>query len=760
MISKSEYEGNIPYEEYVRRFKTEKRIQDKLLKQTEAFTSKTDTDIESTQKAQSDATALQAIAKAKMEEAIKNQTGIDTTALSKAYNDAFHKGKEPTDPQEKREKKDIQSGILLARATKPSLDTLPADAVQRAKMSNAGKIAYLNDDNFQAAQEYLDREGTNAVIDTELSDGSGLVVRRPATPGVPETVEIHYRGTSITNKVNPDDLHTDARIASGTEGDSVAGLPVGKPKQIADAEAQFERVRAKYGSVEHLGGYSRGGGMAVGIGNKYNVPSTTFNPLIGPRHLTGDSEAIHQVYRTTEDPVSLGLAFANKNNIKVDTVKPLAKFQQNILSFNPKNLLRHITNVYDSHRLDNFTSGGQRKLGEAELDVLQRELQIRGRKMAQAPQLIDITNSIKNGDSFSEMLVKGTHAADVVQTPKGLRLKGARHSINSNLVQNWIDAGGEFTNGEAKHINDTTDGLVGMGDISKENSDMTKRNRKRRPISDDEQERLNKKLVFSEDKQNQLTPEEKILFSGTDTEAQKAKLLEYKSETNDIMQTMEESGLDGLSREGNSMQEFSRNMNLTNLALGGLIGKGSSEAFNLIPGYKKLSEVKKSAIEGGTAGVGQALAQEALGGKKLLGARIAGLVGEGSVSALGYAALAPELVGGIAGAEAGQAVGTATAEGIAKLGGGKDLQDLGADTAGGAAGGAASGLAAALVAVGSDALFGTELGATFGPAGAITGAAFGLGIGAFMFAGGEAYKGVKALASKVGDWESDIASWF
>tara|TARA_R110000765_G_C18658344_1_gene576467 strand:- start:6 stop:677 length:672 start_codon:yes stop_codon:yes gene_type:complete len=223
---------------------------------------------------------------------------------------------------------------------------------------------------------------------------------------------------------------------------------------------------------------------------------------------------------------------------------------------------------------------------------------------------------------------------------------------------------------------------------------------------------------------------------------------------------MEESGLDGLSREGNSMQEFSRNMNLTNLALGGLIGKGSSEAFNLIPGYKKLSEVKKSAIEGGTAGVGQALAQEALGGKKLLGARIAGLVGEGSVSALGYAALAPELVGGIAGAEAGQAVGTATAEGIAKLGGGKDLQDLGADTAGGAAGGAASGLAAALVAVGSDALFGTELGATFGPAGAITGAAFGLGIGAFMFAGGEAYKGVKALASKVGDWESDIASWF
>ena len=51
MISKSEYEGNIPYEEYVRRFKTEKRIQDKLLKQTEEFTKKTDTDIDSTQKA-------------------------------------------------------------------------------------------------------------------------------------------------------------------------------------------------------------------------------------------------------------------------------------------------------------------------------------------------------------------------------------------------------------------------------------------------------------------------------------------------------------------------------------------------------------------------------------------------------------------------------------------------------------------------------------------------------------------------------------
>tara|TARA_R110000803_G_scaffold576_3_gene1992 strand:- start:926 stop:1588 length:663 start_codon:yes stop_codon:yes gene_type:complete len=211
---------------------------------------------------------------------------------------------------------------------------------------------------------------------------------------------------------------------------------------------------------------------------------------------------------------------------------------------------------------------------------------------------------------------------------------------------------------------------------------------------------------------------------------------------------MDESGLDGISREGNSMQEFSRGMNLTNLALGGLIGKGSSEAFNLIPGYKKLADTKKSAIEGGTAGVGQALAQEALGGKKILGSTIAGLVGEGSISALGYTALAPELAGGIAGMEVGQAVGKLSASGIKKLGGGEDIQEFGADTLGGLSGGIAGGLASATVALASDALLGTELGATFGPAGAIMGGAVGLGVGALLFAGSELKKPIgNALAS-------------
>ena len=752
MISRSEYEGTIPYEEYVRRYKSEKRITDKLLEQTEAFTKKSDTTNQS-EKINNDKQVLQELAKAKMQEAIKNQTGIDTKALDKAYNEAFHNGNEPTDPQKKREKKDILSGILLARATKPSLDNLPSEAVERAHFSNAGKIGYLNDDNFQASQDYLNKKGDGSIIDTELSDGSGLVVRRPAQGGVGETIEIHYRGTSLTNKPNPDDLHTDARIASGTEGDNIAGLPVGKPKQIAEAEAQFEAVRAKYGSIDHLGGYSRGGGIAIGLGNKYNVPSTTFNPLVGPRHLVGNtSEATQQVYRTTEDPVSLGLAFSNSNNLKVDTVKPLAKFQKNIVSFNPKNLLHHITNVYDSHRLDNFTNSGSRKIGEAELDILHTELLNHIGKIHQAPQVIDIANTIKNGGTYTDMLKQGTHSNDIIETTKGFRLKGNRHNINSNLIQNWIEAGGEFTNGEAKHINDTTDGLNNENTVSKENSDLTKRNRKRRPISDDEQQRLNEKLVFSQDPQNKLSTDEKALFRGNDTEGQKAKLIEYKNNTKNIAMTMDEAGLDGISREGNSMQEFSRGMNLTNLALGGLIGKGSSEAFGLIPGYKNLSDTKKSAIEGGTSGVGQALAQEALGGKKLLGSTISGLVGEGSISALGYSALAPELAGGIAGMEAGEFVGNYTASGIKKLGGGKTLQEFGADTLGGASGGLAGGLASSMVALGSDALLGTELGASFGPGGMIAGAVLGLGVGTLLFAGSEAVSGAKKIGKAIWDF--------
>lgn len=752
MISRSEYSGRIPYEDYVRRFELQEKAHKSLLEKTESFTKQTDTDDTPIENANKEKKALQEIAKKKMTDAIKKQTGIDTDELSKAYNSAFHNDKEPTDDKSKRTKKDITSGILLARATKPSLDNLPADAVERAKFSNASKLAYLNDDEFKTAQEYLNKNLTDgSVIDTELSDSSGIVIRRPSTTG--DTVEIHYRGTALTNKPNPDDLHTDARIASGTETDNIAGLPVGKPSQISQAETQFEAVRAKYGNVDHVGGYSRGGGMAIGIGNKYNVPSTTFNPLVGPRHLVGNnSESIQQIYRTTEDPVSLGLAFANKSNLKVDSVKPLQVYQKNILSFNPKNLVRHITNVYDSHRIENFLSSGSRKVGEAELDTLHNELMNNIGKIHQAPQLIDISNSVKNNESYTEMLRKGTHTNDIIETPKGFRLKGNRHNANSNLIQSWIEAGGKFTNGEAKHIADTVEGKTDENSISKENSDLTKRNRKRRPIGEEQQERLNNSLEGSEDIQNKLSPEEKEIFTGNDTEAQKAKLLEYKDNAKNISLTMEESGLDGLSREGNSLQEFSRGMNLSNLALGALIGKGSSEAFNLIPGYKNIGEAKKTAIEGATAGAGQALAQEALGAKKILGGTIAGLVGEGSISAVGYAALAPEIAGGIAGAEAGQYASKYTAEGIQKLGGGKDIQEAGADIVGGGVGGAAAGLTSALVAVGSDVLFGTELGATFGPGGALVGAGLGAGIGTLLFAGSELKGGLEKFGKAVYDF--------
>ena len=434
MLSRAQYQGRLPYDEYVRRTKLRFAANKQRLKEEGLLptlptlpTAKEATDMATER------------AKKEFHDAVAKQTGIDTDQLSKAY-DAV-KGGPPSLPADKRKKNEIITGIAINRAIIPNTKELTDVEIDRAKISMASKIAHLNDDGFRTAQDYMD-ENNLGQIDTELSDSSGLVVKRPNG----ET-EIHFRGTALTNKPNFQDLVTDGAIMAGAET-GVPGLRElsGKPKQITMAETQLESAVAKYGAVDHIGGYSRGGGMALYLGNKHNIPTTTFNPLVGPNAIANShsTTASHTIIRTTEDPTTIGLAFANPNSDtwNVKAVLPHADYQSKI----------PLKNVYDAHRLDNFTRNGPRKTQEAEQVKAQAKFKKAAAEQSERMMLGDMRDSIKNNESFTDYMVK-YNPGDAKITPKGKRLVGARFGESSSYTEGWYKAGGRFTEGEAEYAN-------------------------------------------------------------------------------------------------------------------------------------------------------------------------------------------------------------------------------------------------------------------------------------------------------------------
>ena len=136
-------------------------------------------------------------------------------------------------------------------------------------------------------------------IDKNLSNKEGLVIRTPEG-----TTEIHYRGSQILDKPSLSDMKTNFKIATGFESED---------PQFLQAKQQYQNAVNEYGSVEHFGGFSKGGGKAIYMGQKYDVPSTTFNPFIGTKTARGITNTTqeHTIIRTTGDSPSLALAVSS-----------------------------------------------------------------------------------------------------------------------------------------------------------------------------------------------------------------------------------------------------------------------------------------------------------------------------------------------------------------------------------------------------------------------------------------------------------------
>jgi|13_taG_2_1085334.scaffolds.fasta_scaffold01475_4 hypothetical protein len=339
MLSRSEYRGKLPYDTYVKRYKKHESVIFPTKKSTDLPTPGKDiapTEEEIKKYLEKNKQDLSDKSKELIKKQIEKKTGAKFKDLQDAINQLESEGDDSEEGKEHREH--MLKGLQLSRALQPNTENLTPQERIRAKLVEASKKGYMFDDNFETAQQYLkSQEDTGGyVIDRNLSTKEGIVVRTPTN----ET-EIHYRSSQFTGTPSKTDLATNFRIATGFESED---------PQFIQAKQQYENAVNEYGSVEHFGGASKGGGKAIYMGQKYDVPSTTFNPVIGTKTARGITSTTqeHTIIRTTGDPTSLGLAVSSNANHENWNVKSLRPLKKNV-GLNP------IKNAFDAHKHDNFT---------------------------------------------------------------------------------------------------------------------------------------------------------------------------------------------------------------------------------------------------------------------------------------------------------------------------------------------------------------------------------------------------------------------
>lgn len=763
MLSRNQYQGRLPYEEYIKRFKQSQEITADLKKNVKEQINK---QIEQGKNTLSK----------KFNDEMKKR-GIDTSKVEEMANILKDKGK-----LNDKQRNALYTGFILSKAGKPTRTSLTTEETTKAQRIEASKLAYLHDDDFETAQEHLDKismEG-GGVIDKELSTPESLVIQKPNGK-----VEIAYRGTQLTGKPNLEDIYTDATIAVGADRTT---------RQFQAAEDQIQKTINKYGreNLDHLTGYSLGGTKALSMGQKYNIESTTFNPFIGERLARGinNTTAKHNILRTTTDFASTGLmvsADRNHANWNVESIRPLAENEH----------LIPVLETYDGHRLNNFTSNKGRGVNQPAIERITKALHDSHTLLARKGLQHRTAVLKQEGKTFSEAYAdlqkdsrsadpskkRGIDNQDIMLGPenKPILKPGGRHTTTSDMVRNWRALGGEFTDHEATVIADK----MGIPKSKRSDAQNTLRNRLRQqrqaeidaipenlmikvngenvsskkiaqqkldeemPIEDEisPQDRLQQAFKKYDDsgigrkagnKRDFGKPD--LNYSESDSELEdfmNSSNTERQNELNNIQSDIEKhtEALDEAyePHEAAGLSEHLRGLSATHLGIGAGIGMLTDQTLDWLDpndkGQGTLKDWKRDVVSGGISGG--------------LTAATAGSLG------LAETALAPEIAAGAAGyvaADYGAKASRALAKDLVGDGvGGKVVQEAAGDVGGGAAGGLGAYLGGAALAIGSDALLGTELGASLGPAGAAAGAAIGAGIGTLAFGGSALWKGIKSL---------------
>lgn len=318
---------------------------------------------------------------------------------------------------EKREKKQqTQPLVKPAPIAKPTQEYLTEEQITKAKLAKASDI--FHKEGQQKAESYLNDNDLNYTIDWQLSNDSGLVLIDNNTG----RAVVAYRGTDISS---PADWITGLSMLRNEEAQNSV---------FREGKVQMEQVIQEYGQPQELIGFSRGGTLAMTLGNEFGVNTTTFNPFVNKNLATTLlADANHTIIRTTTDAVSIG---ANLPNPKFKVIQIAPKET----SLNP------MTNHELVQFLDNDTPRRQ-----PPLENLQRFVELTGKAQSELITIKDMGQAIRDGKSFSQFL----EDFSPVDVANGL---SSRIYEGSNFTNWWKELGGSFNQTEIQHLVTTPKG--------------------------------------------------------------------------------------------------------------------------------------------------------------------------------------------------------------------------------------------------------------------------------------------------------------
>ena len=282
--------------------------------------------------------------------------------------DKIKKDTDKIEKDSRAEQLRLASNLSIVKKVKPNIDSIPNEVRDKALMVKASTLYSQNGGDKDLTDDFLEDNGINYRVDDELSTSEGLVLQEV---GNPENVKIAYRGSKMNNL---GDWISNGKILSGYEKSGAL-----KEDRFNETFDQFEKVKAKYGNVSELLGHSRGGTLAMTVGDKFSVDTTSFNPFLGKNLIrASESNANHDIYRTTEDIPSIGLGFkTDVSNIKTNVIRPLEKNKGPVAT----------------HKMDNFTESGARSKDDVLHDYIKDNVE-KGAKHGEAVLLGDMANYI------------------------------------------------------------------------------------------------------------------------------------------------------------------------------------------------------------------------------------------------------------------------------------------------------------------------------------------------------------------------------
>ena len=803
MLSRSQYRGKLSYEEYVKRYKKHEKALPKADRNLPDDTppTKPGTDVPPTQEEikkyiEENKQKLNQKSKDLIKEQIEKKTNVKFKDLEDAINDL--KSEAGSSAEDKEHREHMLKGIQLARALQPNTESLSAKEIIRAKLAQASKLGYMHEDNFQSAQQYLNSMGdTNGyTIDSELSTPEGLVIRTPEG-----TTEISYRGSQILDKPSLSDMKTNFKIATGFENEDA---------QFIQAKNQYEGAVNKYGSVEHFSGFSKGGSASIFMGQKYDVPSTSFNPFIGTKTARGITNTTqeHTIIRTTGDSPSLPLSVSTNANHENWNVKALRPLNKNV-SLNP------IKNLYTAHKLDNFTT--PRNTGNVSNDPTTIEnLMIKqgvliGQK-GKYETLDTMAKAVENGKTYSEFIQDlqqaGFRGDNDVSLVRGKPLiKGGRHNRGSQngTVDFWEIMGGKFTPEEEQIISQNviaepsvkSSPLQKVKDranqlksqIDKLTEDVkgppVKKQFVSAPSTDLEIEPELNKFINRQDLDVKPTPQEVQIkekqqdeFAKIERDQKPPAEIEPVTDAEVVQMPSMKLTKQQLETFGNASPEERQNImnNHNEKIINATHELGEAFAPVEASGFKEHfgENINGVSLAGGVlVGMGVDKVLDYLDSpenpdgtvrqQKITGVAREGLSGgitggliSGATASLGgvSAGLAPEIAAGSLGYIAGSEGGKLIKSGLKKLGAGEDAQEAGEYIGGGFLGG----LTAAGTIIAGSALTGSEIGSAGGPVGAAIGAGIGILGGTIGFGISEIVKHKDDIKRDITDFGDGVVS--